>query len=171
MAVHRASGTRDPISYPRLENDDNFVAIRSTKKLPYNSDVKADQSSEPWQRLYNTCTLSSSRHEVYHLDPQAPGDSLDFLLKAKYDHHSDLLRPLASTRVQSETTGEDHGRVLKNKLKIEKVPPPPLNHPIRILEVPKKEKLEQAKLAIESHHTILTNRGYTRKPDGGFFTT
>ena len=31
MAVHRASGTRDPIPYPRLENDDNFVAIRATK--------------------------------------------------------------------------------------------------------------------------------------------
>ena len=30
MAVHRAIGTRDPISYPRLENDDCFVGKRAT---------------------------------------------------------------------------------------------------------------------------------------------
>ena len=31
MAVHRAVGTRDPISYPRLESDDNFVGKIATK--------------------------------------------------------------------------------------------------------------------------------------------
>jgi hypothetical protein len=31
MAVHRAVGTRDPISYPRLENDNNFVGNRASK--------------------------------------------------------------------------------------------------------------------------------------------
>jgi hypothetical protein len=46
-----------------------------------------------------------------------------------------------------------------------------LNHPIKISGTEKRERIEQAKLAIESHHTILTNKGYTRKPDGGFFTT
>jgi hypothetical protein len=30
MAVHRAVGTRDPISYPRLECDENFVGKRAT---------------------------------------------------------------------------------------------------------------------------------------------
>lgn len=28
MAVHRAIGGRDPLSYPRLENDNNFVGKR-----------------------------------------------------------------------------------------------------------------------------------------------
>jgi hypothetical protein len=46
-----------------------------------------------------------------------------------------------------------------------------LNHPIKLSGTEKRERIEQAKLAIESHHTILTNKGYTRKPDGGFFTT
>ena len=33
MAVHRAVGTRDPIPYPRLECDDNFVGKRDTQVL------------------------------------------------------------------------------------------------------------------------------------------
>jgi hypothetical protein len=64
---------------------------------------------QPWQRLFNTNTLSSSRHQVFNFDPQAPNDSLDFLLKTKYDHHNEELRPLARTRVQKETVDEDHG--------------------------------------------------------------
>jgi hypothetical protein len=89
---------------------------------------------------------------------------------------------------------------LKNREKIVKTPPLPLNHPIKQSLGDKKQRLEQAKLAIgfpfyfeyivfcidaiyslefflllfsiliESHHTILTNKGYSRKPDGGFFT-
>ncbi len=31
MAVHRACGLRDPISYPRLESDDNFLGKRATE--------------------------------------------------------------------------------------------------------------------------------------------
>jgi hypothetical protein len=79
------------------------------KKKPFTEDTKSAQGSEPFNRLYNTCTLASSRHEVYNFDPQAPKDSLDFLLKAKYDHHNDLLNPQAKTRVQKETVDEDHG--------------------------------------------------------------
>ena len=71
--------------------------------------TKDAQGSEPWNRLYNTCTLSSSRHEVYNFDPKAPNDSLDFLLKTKYDHHNDLFNEQANTRVQKETVEEDHG--------------------------------------------------------------
>jgi hypothetical protein len=39
-------------------------------------------------------------------------------------------------------------RVLKNRLKVEKIQPPPLNHPIKVANPDKKELLEQAKLAI-----------------------
>ena len=31
MAVHRAVGLRDPIPYPRLESDDNFIGKRETE--------------------------------------------------------------------------------------------------------------------------------------------
>jgi hypothetical protein len=37
---------------------------------------------------------------------------------------------------------------LKNRQKIVKIPPPPLNHPLRISIADKKERIEQAKLAI-----------------------
>ena len=60
--------------------------------------------------------------------------------------------------------------MLKNREVRVPTPPLPLNHPVRIADVGKKEKIEQAKLAIGSHHTMLTNNGYSRKPDGGFFT-
>ena len=33
MAVNRAIGTRDPLPYPRLENDDNFVGTRASKVI------------------------------------------------------------------------------------------------------------------------------------------
>ncbi|RNA41261.1 hypothetical protein BpHYR1_001686 [Brachionus plicatilis] len=170
MAVHRAIGGRDPLSYPRLENDDNFVGKREMQKLPFTASTREVQGEQPWSRLFNTGTLSSVRHQVFSFDSKAPNDSLDFLLKTKYDQHIETLKPISRTRVQKETVDEDHGRILKNRTKIVQTPPPPLNHPLRVSVSDRKERIEQAKLAIESHHTILTNKGYSRKPDGGFFT-
>lgn len=77
--------------------------------MPYGESVEEAQRSQPWQRLHNTCTLSSSRHQVFSFDPQAPNDSLDFLLKTKYDHHNESLKHLARTKVQKETYDENHG--------------------------------------------------------------
>lgn len=33
MAVHRAIGGRDPLSYPKLENDDNFVGKKEMQVI------------------------------------------------------------------------------------------------------------------------------------------
>ena len=71
--------------------------------------TQASQGEQPWQRLANANTLSSTRHQVYTFDPEAPHDSLDFLLKTKYDQHNDALKELARTRVQKETVDSDHG--------------------------------------------------------------
>ena len=46
--------------------------------------LDAAQKEEPWKRLTQTKTLASSRREVFHHDPQAPNDSLDFIIKSKY---------------------------------------------------------------------------------------
>lgn len=169
MAVHRACGTRDPFPYPAFESDDAFVGRRATQKHPFTLSVRESQSANPFQRLFNSQTLSSSRHQVFHFDPRAPKDDLDFLLKATYNQHGDTLKPLAPTRMQKETISDDHGRILKNRVKLVVTPPPALNHPLRIAEVKEKHKIEQAKLAIGSNHTILTNNGYSRKPNGGFY--
>ena len=40
---------------------------------------------------------------------QAAKDSLDFILKANYDHHGAFLNSKAETLVQQETIGENHG--------------------------------------------------------------
>ncbi len=31
MAVHRSIGGRDPLAYPKLENDDNFIGRREIR--------------------------------------------------------------------------------------------------------------------------------------------
>jgi hypothetical protein len=58
---------------------------------------------------------------------------------------------------------------LKNRVKEVIIAQSPLNHPLRIAEISEKVRIEQAKLAIGSNHTILTNNGYSRKPNGGFY--
>ena len=46
---------------------------------------------------------------MFHHDPKAPKDSLDFVLKAKYDQHEEFLRAKNETLSQPETQGDDHG--------------------------------------------------------------
>ena len=111
--IHRAVNHRDPLSYPRLENDQTFSGVKAQQKFSYQSDqTRIDQGNEPWNRLYSTATLSSGRHEIYHHDPKAPADSLDFLLKTEYDQHGETFAGIARTRVQLETVSDDHGFVL-----------------------------------------------------------
>ena len=43
------------------------------------------------------------------MDPKAPRDSLDFVLKATYDHHKEYLKGKNETLVQQETLGYNHG--------------------------------------------------------------
>ncbi len=33
MAVHRAIGNRDPFTYPKLENDNDFIGINTTRVI------------------------------------------------------------------------------------------------------------------------------------------
>jgi len=162
---------RDPYPFPTLQSDEDFVGHQGSQKKPYTLPTHLAQNEDPWRRLNGTCTLASSRREVYHHDPQAPRDSLDFVLKARYDHHKEFLQATNETLIQPETVGAQHGRVLKNR--VYQVPPEKaqLNHPLRIASAAKKESPHSIKNAIDGHHTQTTNRGYSRKPDGGFFTS
>ncbi|KAK3102401.1 hypothetical protein FSP39_011148 [Pinctada imbricata] len=163
--------TRDPYPFPQLQNDGDFFGQRYTEKQPYSKPTHLAQNEDPWNRLNSTCTLSSSRHEVYHQDPQAPRDSLDFILKSKYDHHDEFLRAKNETLYQPETKGDEHGRVLKNRIVEVIIEKPYLNHPLTVDEQKKKDSIHTIENAIEGHHTQTTNRGYSRKPDGGFFSS
>lgn len=165
------TSTRKPYPFPRLQNDENFAGSQHVQQDPYGVPTHLAQTQEPFNRLYNTNTLSSTRREVQHSDPIAPNDSLDFVLKTTYDHHKEFLKATPETLVQPETLGMNHGRVLKNRTI--HVPPqePAQGHPLRVSIYPLKEDINSIKNFIEGHHTQTTNRGYSRKPDGGFFTS
>ena len=160
--------SRNPYPFPRLENDTNFVG-RSSKETDGNKSTRSN--SNPWTRLNATKTLSSERQEVASHDPKAPRDSLDFVLKCQYNHSDEFMRSKAETLMQPETVGENHGRVLKNR------PSPCTPVTLEDLQLTvqspdRKTTTHSSKgLAIESHHSEATNRGYSRKHDGGFYST
>jgi len=160
---------RDPYPFPKNQNDDNFMGKLDPEGICYPVPTHLAQRQEPWQRLSSQHTLSSARHEVYHFDPQAPSDDLDFVLKSQYNQHAELLKNKNEVLYQKETLGQEHNRVLKNRVKPEPIKPMPMNHPLIITCQGKKEDLNSVKTAIESHHTETTNKGFSRKPDGGFF--
>jgi len=169
LPAKMTASIRDPYPFPKLQNDDDFRGIRTTEKIPYGEPTHMAQTQNPWNRLNTRCTLSSSRREVYHFDPLAPRDSLDFVLKSQYDHHNEFLRARSQTLVQPETAGLPHGRTLKNRIPEVPAEVNPLNHPLKQYNVQKKEVIHSIHNAIESHHSAATNRGYSRKHDGGFY--
>lgn len=79
------------------------------QKSPYEIPTHLAQTQDPWNRLNRTATLSSARREVFFYDPQAPRDSLDFILKSQYDQHGEFLRAKNETLNQPETLDLDHG--------------------------------------------------------------
>ncbi|XP_046841233.1 uncharacterized protein C1orf194 homolog [Xenia sp. Carnegie-2017] len=161
---------RNPYPFPQVESDDNFVkGDRRKYGEPYQTVAERSNGDDQWNRLYRAETLSSKRREVLYFDPQAPSDSLDFVIKSTYDHHGEFLSSKAETLIQPETRNFQNGRVLKNR------PPPAgpmidLNKlPLRISSSNKRESVHSVNGAIESHHSAATNRGYSRKHDGGFY--
>ncbi|OWF54251.1 uncharacterized protein C1orf194 homolog isoform X1 [Mizuhopecten yessoensis] len=171
MAAQESMSTRDPYSFPRNQNDDNFMGQLRAEIAGYQKPTHLAQNDDPWNRLNTTCTLASSRREIYHHDPVAPKDSLDFILKSKYNHHQAFLKDHNETLYQPETLGVKHGRVLKNREQEVIVPVPYLNHPLSISSQKKKESIHSIENAIESPHSAGTNGGYSRKHDGGFYCT
>ena len=165
------ASTRDPYPYPRLENDTNFVKVSPQKEATTQDGGNLRAGENPWNRLYDTPTLTSHRRHVYYYDPQAPHDSLDFVLKCQYNHSEEIMKSKAETLKQPESIDLPHGRILKNRPVI----PKPLTLEEQDLvefSEPRKTTVNSAKgLAIESHHSEATNRGYSRKHDGGFYST
>ncbi|XP_066921798.1 protein CFAP276-like isoform X2 [Clytia hemisphaerica] len=158
---------RDPYPFPKFENDNDFS---SSSQLQAQNQNNVMDSSDQWNRLYEKKTLASSRREVFHHDPQAPRDSLDFVIKSIYDHHSEFLQSSAETLYQPETLGLPHGRKLKNRTtpNTEKMTDIKKDK-LKITVSEKRENIDSVKGAIPSHHSAATNRGYLRKHDGGFY--
>ncbi|XP_043214848.1 protein C1orf194-like [Amphibalanus amphitrite] len=129
-------------------------------------------ATSPWERLHKNCTLSSHRHSVYHSDPQAPLDALDFEIKAIYDQATGLFTPKHLVLVQHETCGDgDRSKTLKHRVKYVPLEQPLLGHPLRVVEAQRRIHPCSVRLACENPHTTLTNAGFSRKPNGGTFAT
>ncbi|KAL4594111.1 hypothetical protein GN956_G26184 [Arapaima gigas] len=161
----------DPFAPLECENHNVVPGQERESQVPPSSTPQSlAQKERPWDRLHEDATLASSRRHFLHFDPEAPKDSLDLHLKATYDHHQDFLWNKNQTLFQKETFTEDHGRTLKNRAK-EK--PPERggieNVQLRVSIDPRKSSIYSIKGPIESHHGATTNRGYSRKQDGGFY--
>lgn len=178
---------RDPYPFPRLETDDEFIGTKDrsgNKSLSNSGGSNLNKSGEqienvklrpgepdPWTRLNASKTLSSQRRDAYYHDPQAPYDSLDFVLKCQYNHHQEFMKSKAETLMQPETVGMDHGRVLKNRPVIPEPVTLETKELVTFTEGRRTTTHSSKGLAIESHHSEATNRGYSRKDDGGFYST
>ncbi|XP_005988434.1 cilia- and flagella-associated protein 276 [Latimeria chalumnae] len=163
--------TRNPFPFPRYENEETCDGqARTTKKVPFSKPTHLAQKEDPWDRLHNTPTLSSARREVYYFDPEVPNDDLDYNLRSTYNHHEDFLKNKNQMYFQKETFSEDHGRILKNRVKTPPPKDPTTESEIRQWTSPQRESFINKYGAIVSHHSSTTNRGYSRKQDGGFYS-
>ncbi|XP_047146785.1 protein CFAP276 isoform X1 [Hydra vulgaris] len=156
---------RDPFPHPRFENDNDFT---SAKHVSFGTfAVSKSKQNVPWNHLYETKTLASERRTVYHDDPQAPRDSLDFVIKSVYNHHKDFLRSNAETLYQPETLNLQNFRLVNNK---DTQNQGQNKDSLPVISVSdKRESIHCINGAISSHHCAATNRGYSRKKDGGFY--
>ncbi|XP_018432317.1 PREDICTED: uncharacterized protein C1orf194 homolog [Nanorana parkeri] len=159
--------TRDPFPYPKYENDNSFQG--KGQSLCYQKSLVLTQGETPWNRLHATPTLSSARRSAYYNDPESGADSLDFNLKATYNHHNSLLKNRNETLFQLETFTDNHGRILKNQVK-ELSTSQEENTGFRQWVSPQKISVYSIEGAITSHHSAATNRGYSRKKDGGYYS-
>ncbi|KAG8451372.1 hypothetical protein GDO86_003542 [Hymenochirus boettgeri] len=160
--------SRDPYPFPQYENDDTFQG----KQRQYPNTPKhhhLSQNEDPWNRLNATATLSSERRAVHYYDPDAPCDSLDFTLKSLYNHHDSLFKDSNETLYQRETFTEDHGRILKNRVKETPVSQEKKTQ-IKQWASPQRVSVHSYSGAIVSHHAAETNQGYSRKQDGGYYS-
>uniref|UniRef100_A0A8C4PFM0 Chromosome 1 open reading frame 194 n=1 Tax=Equus asinus asinus TaxID=83772 RepID=A0A8C4PFM0_EQUAS len=166
--------TRNPFQQPTLDNDDSYLGkMRASKKLPYKNPTHLAQQQEPWNRLNSTPTINSMRRDAYFFDPEIPKDDLDFRLAALYDHHMGMFKNKSEILLQQETTQDTRGKI---QFPGECLPPPSLppitsRANIRHWINPKKESIHSIQGSIVSPHTAATNGGYSRKTDGGFFST
>ena len=94
--------------------------------------------------------------------------------KSLYDHHNEFLKSQKRVMHQSETHGNPGGRILKNRIKKtileDDISDGFENKLLKIVEPIKREDIDNQDGAIPSHHSAATNRGYSRKHDGGIFS-
>ncbi|CAG5106789.1 Oidioi.mRNA.OKI2018_I69.chr1.g3000.t1.cds [Oikopleura dioica] len=153
---------RDPFPIEKFENDNTFGNREKHRHVVGKED--------PFQRLAYTHTLQSQRRTRDYHDPQAPRDSLDFVIKTTHVPWK-FNASKNEVLVQRETLGIDTGRKLKNRTVEEKLAFDPADPPIRVTVHEKQvANSKDGNQLIRGHHGANTNRGYVRKVDGGFYS-
>ncbi|XP_062854419.1 protein CFAP276-like isoform X1 [Trichomycterus rosablanca] len=158
------SQNRDPFSFPKYENDHNFTGIKQCQKVLYKKPTHMAQNDEPWSSLNSRATESSMKRSALYQDPEVQNDSLDFHLNAVYDNHLDLFLNKNEILFQKETLMSNHRENDASKCGTYK-------KEIKVWVNPQKTSIYSITGVIESHHNASTNRGYSRKHDGGFYST
>ncbi|XP_012887308.1 PREDICTED: uncharacterized protein C1orf194 homolog [Dipodomys ordii] len=141
--------------------------FQPSTKSPYKNPTHMAQQQEPWRRLSVTPTLTSFGSKI-------PKDDLDFRLSTLYNHHTGLFKNKTEILFHKESSQDPKGS--KSQLPGECLPLPPQPTSTSLGNIrhwvnPQKESIHSIQGAIVSPHTAATNGGYSRKNDGGFFST
>ncbi|XP_048219705.1 protein CFAP276 [Perognathus longimembris pacificus] len=184
-AVGRSSLGKPQLQPPRLTQrllsagvagrpESRSDVVSPLQKSPYKSPTHIAQQQEPWRRLSVIPTFTSTRRETYLFDPKIPKDDLDFRLSALYNHHNGLFKNKTEVLFHKESSQDTKGVKSQFPGQCVPLPPPPSTTSlgnIRHWINPQKESIHSIQGSIVSPHTAATNGGYSRKSDGGFFST
>ncbi|XP_051021616.1 cilia- and flagella-associated protein 276 [Acomys russatus] len=165
---------QEPFSQPPLGDEDTQLGnLRPSKKLPHKNPTHLAQQQEPWNRLSSTPTITSMLRDACFFDPKIPKDDLDFRLAALYDHHTAAFKNKSDILLHQETLEDIHRGKIQFPGECFHSPPAPITSRANIRHWinPKKESIHSIQGSIVSPHTAATNAGYSRKNDGGFFST
>uniref|UniRef100_A0A0A9YHD8 Uncharacterized protein n=1 Tax=Lygus hesperus TaxID=30085 RepID=A0A0A9YHD8_LYGHE len=175
----------NPFPLPQIQHEDGLPKPLALPGYEYDW----ARHVPPFERLYHHHTLSSIRQ--YHLLRQscAPKDSLDIMLTSVYDHTKECFYPKAWPYVQPETVGLPTFRLLRNvryfpakraarDLKKDDTKyaescsgaPGTKWHGIKQGGIKERKDVNSVKLGIIGSHGSQSNRGYSRKVDGTFFS-
>ncbi|XP_052034484.1 cilia- and flagella-associated protein 276 [Apodemus sylvaticus] len=165
---------QESFSNPALGDEDTHLGNPlASKKSPYKNPTHLAQQQDPWSRLSSTPTATSIRRDAYFFDPKIPKDDLDFRLAALYDHHTGAFKNKTEILLHQETIEDIQGTKIQFPGERFHSPSAPITSrtTIRHWINPKKESIHSIQGSIVSPHTAATNGGYSRKNDGGFFST
>ena len=154
---------RDPFPFPRRQNDNDFMLKESQNpQLPQSNSPKT--KGTPFDHLYNSKTVSSQNREWSRAICHTPPDKLDAALGADYDHHLHFNKDSAEAFKHRNTAQQSAASPSISDAKP--------SEDRKSFSHPEKESIDHARgLAIVGPHIYATNRGYSRKPDGGFFAS
>ncbi|XP_074044432.1 cilia- and flagella-associated protein 276 [Macrotis lagotis] len=156
---------RDPA---RAHSEETYAGRRDCEKAQNQN----TRPQDPWNRLHAATTIASIRRDVYFYDPEIPLDDLDFRITSLYNHHTGLLQDKAQVLIHQETINDTHGAIkLQNPDEIQPLPPITSRATIRQWVSPKKDSIHSVQGIIVPPHNAATNGGFSRKNDGGFFST